>query len=77
MIMYGVSITDNVIVASGSVVTKSITESNVIVGGNPARVITTWEKFAEKSQEYGWDLRQIDRETLIKMHMQGEKLIVR
>lgn len=75
--MYGVSITDNVIVASGSVVTKSITESNVIVGGNPARVITTWEKFAEKSQEYGWDLRQIDRETLIKMHMQGEKLIVR
>ena len=77
VIMYGVSITDNVIVASGSVVTKSITESNVIVGGNPARVITTWEKFAEKSQEYGWDLRQIDRETLIKMHMQGEKLIVR
>jgi len=34
----GVTIGDNVVVASGSVVTKSV-PSNVIVGGNPARVI--------------------------------------
>ena len=56
VIMYGVTIADNVIVAAGSVVTKSVTESNVVVAGNPARVISTWEKFAEKSKPYAWDL---------------------
>ena len=46
--MYGVTIADNVIVAAGSVVSKSITESNVIVAGCPARVIGTWDKYGEK-----------------------------
>ncbi|AGR57611.1 TPA: maltose O-acetyltransferase [Salmonella bongori] len=34
----GVTIGDNVVVASGAVVTKSV-PSNVVVGGNPARII--------------------------------------
>lgn len=76
--MYGVTIADNVIVAAGSVVTKSIFESNVIVGGgNPAKIISTWDKFAQKSQEYGVDLRLVDKITLIDMHKRKEKLIVR
>lgn len=49
--MYGVSIADNVIVAAGSVVTKSVHESNVIIGGNPARVIGTWDAFREKAKD--------------------------
>lgn len=36
----GVSIGDNVVVASGAVVTKSV-PANVVVGGNPARIIRT------------------------------------
>lgn len=56
IIMYGVKIADNVIVAAGSVVTKSINESYVIVAGNPARVISSWERFKEKSQDYVWNL---------------------
>ncbi|MFF2889397.1 maltose O-acetyltransferase [Paenibacillus sp. NPDC057967] len=36
----GVSIGDNVVVASGAVVTKDV-PANVVVGGNPARVIKT------------------------------------
>jgi len=35
----GTRIANGVIVAAGSVVTKDITEENVIVGGVPARVI--------------------------------------
>lgn len=34
----GITLEENVIVASGSVVTKSF-ESNVMIGGNPARII--------------------------------------
>ncbi|OXM86005.1 sugar O-acetyltransferase [Paenibacillus rigui] len=38
----GVTIGDNVVIASGAVVTKDVPD-NVIVGGNPARVIKTIE----------------------------------
>ncbi len=34
----GVSIGDNVVIASGSVVTKDV-PNNVVVGGNPAKII--------------------------------------
>ena len=77
VIMYGVTIADNVIVAAGSVVTHSITESNVIVGGNPAKVISTWEKFKSKSQDYAWDLNSMDRAYVIDQHTKGIKLIKR
>ena len=40
LIMPGVTIEDNVLVASGSVVTKSI-PADCIAGGNPAKVIKT------------------------------------
>ena len=77
VIMYGVTIADNVIVAAGSVVTKSVTESNVIVAGNPARVVSTWEKFAEKSKDYAWDLNTVSRQEMIKKTSNGEKVVVK
>ena len=78
VIMYGVSIADNVIVASGSVVTKSITESGVIVAGCPAKVIGKWDKFQEKTKDYVMklgDKRVEDKKNYILSH--PEKLIVR
>lgn len=47
LIMCGVSIGDNVVIAAGSVVTKDV-PSNVVVGGNPAKEITTFDVFKEK-----------------------------
>lgn len=46
--MYGVTLADNIIVASGSVVTKSFRENNIIIGGNPAKKIGNWEDFYNK-----------------------------
>lgn len=46
--LYGVSLADNIIVAAGSVVTRSFNDSNIIIGGNPARVISSWDKYKEK-----------------------------
>ena len=77
MIMYGVTIADNVIVAAGSVVVKSIPESNVIVAGNPARVISTWAKFAEKSKHYAWNLCKVSRQEMIERTSSGEKIVIR
>lgn len=40
----GVTIGDNVVVASGAVVTKDVPD-NVVVGGNPARIIKNCNRF--------------------------------
>jgi acetyltransferase-like isoleucine patch superfamily enzyme len=73
ILMYGVTLADNIIVAAGSVVTKSFTESNVIIGGNPARVIGTWDTLYQKVKEKS--LSRHNLEKTIKEH--PEKLILR
>lgn len=50
ILLYGVSLPDRTLVASGSVVTKSISEPGCIIGGNPARVIGKVESFLEKNR---------------------------
>lgn len=51
IIMPGVTIGDNVLVAAGSIVTKSI-PSGMVVAGNPARVICTTDEYYEKNKIY-------------------------
>ncbi|TWR27628.1 acyltransferase [Mucilaginibacter pallidiroseus] len=48
IILQGVKIGNNVIVGAGAVVTKSI-QDGLVVGGNPAKVITTFQNFKDKS----------------------------
>ena len=52
IIMYGVTLADNTIVAAGSVVTKSVAEKGKIIGGNPAKVIGDVSDFAAKYKDY-------------------------
>lgn len=53
LIMPGVTIGDNVLVAAGSVVTKSV-PSNVVVAGNPAKIICTVEEYYKRNKQ--WDI---------------------
>lgn len=50
IIMPGVKIDDNVIVAAGSVVTKSV-PSGVIIGGNPAKIIGNYDQYKKEVME--------------------------
>lgn len=50
IVLYGVEVANNVIVASGSVVTKSITQEKVIVGGNPAKILCTWDDYYKRNK---------------------------
>ena len=49
--MPGVTIGSNVLVAAGSVVTKSV-PNGVVVGGNPAKVLGSITDFEEKMLKY-------------------------
>ena len=78
IVMYGVTLPDNTIVASGSVVTKSITESGKIIGGNSVRVIGDWDKFALKNGEYAANIGGLSREEKKKALLEGKiKLVSR
>lgn len=48
MILLGVTLADNIIVAAGSVVTKSFHDNGIIIAGNPAKKIGTWSDFGAK-----------------------------
>lgn len=62
IIMYGVTLADNTIVAAGSVVTKSVTEPRKIIGGNPAKIIGDVDSFAEKMSEYAVNIKGLSTE---------------
>lgn len=51
LIMPGVTIGDNSLVAAGSVVTKSV-PPRTVVAGNPARILCTIEEFYERNKKY-------------------------
>lgn len=57
----GLTIGDNTIIASGAVVTKSF-GSNLIIGGNPARVI----RAIDENDKIKWEAKQKEYESLIK-----------
>ena len=59
MIMPGVTIGDNVLIAAGSIVTKSI-PSNIVVAGNPAKFICTIEEYTEKNLPYNTDTKSLN-----------------
>lgn len=56
IIMYGVHIPNNTIIAAGSVVTRSPEEEGCIIGGNPAKRIGTVDAFLEKTKQNRFSL---------------------
>jgi carbonic anhydrase/acetyltransferase-like protein (isoleucine patch superfamily) len=58
LIMPGVTIGSHVIIAAGSIVTKSFPD-NVVIAGNPARVVSTIDDFVEKNKKYNLDSKRM------------------
>lgn len=60
LIMPGVTIGNDVLVAAGSVVCQSV-PSGVVVGGNPAHVICTVKEYIERNKPYNLDTKGLSR----------------
>jgi UDP-3-O-[3-hydroxymyristoyl] glucosamine N-acyltransferase len=58
MIMPGVSVGNNVIIGAGSVVTKSV-PSNVVIGGNPAKILCKIEDYIQKNMKYNTESKNM------------------
>lgn len=69
LIMPGISVGNNVLIAAGSVVTKSI-PSNVVVGGNPARIVCTIEEYIERNVSYNLNSKGMNAEEKMQMLLQ-------
>ena len=70
--MPGVTIADNIIIAAGSVVTKSFKDKNIIIGGNPAKKISDIDKNELYSKEYYHNTRNMSYEEKKRYLMQLE-----
>lgn len=52
ILLPGIVIGENTIVAAGSVVTKSFATGNVVIGGNPAKIICKIDVYRDKIKDY-------------------------
>ncbi len=78
IIMYGVTLANNIVVAAGSVVTKSFDEETIIIGGNPARKIGTWDAYREKYKDKAAPrIKDMPYEELYKSLKECDRYIVK
>lgn len=76
LIMPGVTIGDNVLIAAGTVVTKSL-PSNIVVAGNPAKFICTMDEYIERNIRYNTNTKSFsmnDKKEFL-LSMSEEKFI--
>jgi acetyltransferase-like isoleucine patch superfamily enzyme len=76
MILPGVTIGSNVLIAAGSVVTKSVPD-NVCIGGNPAKIICSVEDFKKNNIQYNVHSKGLDKEEkkALLLSLPDERLI--
>ena len=63
LLLPGVVLGERTIVGAGSVVTKSFPQGNVVIAGNPAKVICTVEEFQNKKRDICVNLDKGDLRT--------------
>lgn len=78
LIMPGVTIGDGALIAAGSVVTKSV-PPKVVVDGNPARIISTIEKYIKQNERFNLNSKKMseDEKARFLISLSEEKFITK
>lgn len=76
ILLPGIKIGRNTIVAAGSVVTKSFGE-NLIIGGNPAHIISDVSTYKLKISSYGINIDGLSKEEKYNLLISSDKLIIK
>lgn len=78
LIMPGVTIGDNSLIAAGSVVTKSV-PSGVVVGGNPARVLSTIKDYVKRNETFNLNSKRMTKseKRILLKSLPAERFIVK
>lgn len=78
LIMPGVSIGDGSLIAAGSVVTKSV-PSGVVVGGNPAKIISTTDEYIIHNEQFNLNSKYLSAEEkrILLLSVPNEKFLVK
>ena len=73
-----VTIGDGALIAAGSVVTKSV-PPKVVVGGNPARIISTIEKYIKQNERFNLNSKKMseDEKARFLISLSEEKFITK
>lgn len=74
LIMPGVTIGDNVLVAAGSVVTKSV-PSKSVVGGNPAQILCTIEEYYNRNKKFDLQCKGISNKKKFLLSLSEDRFI--
>ena len=77
IVLYGVTLPDNTIVAAGSVVTRSIENPGYILAGNPAKVVGKVSDFLNKTKPFMLSLHGRSLSEKQRIIVESNKLIVR
>lgn len=77
ILMPGVTLVNNIVVGSGSVVTKSFTGEGIIIGGNPAKKIGTIESYRNKNSEYAFNTFGLSYEEKKKLILANEDKLIK
>lgn len=76
LIMPGVTIGDNVLIAAGSVVTKSVPPRTVIAG-NPARIICTIEDYYNRNKKWDTQSKHCPNKKELLLGLPDDKFITK
>ena len=78
LIMPGVTIGNHVLVAAGSVVTKSVPD-NVVIAGNPARIICSIEDYLKRNLSYNTNTKGLSQKEkkLILLNLDSDKFVIK
>lgn len=78
LIMPGVIIGDGALIAAGSVVTKSI-PPRVVVGGNPARILSTVDNYIKHNERFNLNSKKLDpvKKRKLLLSTSEEKFIIK